>query len=227
LIATFKASPTESCYPSKIIVTEANITGDIIEWRVFDNNGRTAATSTAVTPTFNIPSEGKYTITLKTTSSLTGQTAQATNQTVTVYAKPFASFDARPDVTIYGFPFLTQVLDPQGNAVSLTYDELLALPRAEQISPFHCVTGWTVKDVHWAGVRFKHLLPLAEPLPEARAILGGRFAVSIVRLTGRALPIEPATDIADWFEPGTGSAHIHELGKTKQPTPNADVTNGR
>jgi DMSO/TMAO reductase YedYZ molybdopterin-dependent catalytic subunit len=54
--------------------------------------------------------------------------------------------------------------------VSLSYDELLALPRAEQISTFHCVTGWTIKNVHWAGVRFKHLLALAEPLPEARAI---------------------------------------------------------
>jgi len=54
--------------------------------------------------------------------------------------------------------------------VSLSYDQLLALPRAEQISTFHCVTGWTVKNVHWAGVRFKHLLALAEPLPEARAI---------------------------------------------------------
>jgi DMSO/TMAO reductase YedYZ molybdopterin-dependent catalytic subunit len=53
---------------------------------------------------------------------------------------------------------------------TLTYADLLALPRAEQISTFHCVTGWTVKDVHWAGVRFGHLLALAEPLPAARAI---------------------------------------------------------
>ena len=27
--------------------------------------------------------------------------------------------------------------------VSLTYDELRALPRVEQVSNFHCVTGWT------------------------------------------------------------------------------------
>jgi DMSO/TMAO reductase YedYZ molybdopterin-dependent catalytic subunit len=53
---------------------------------------------------------------------------------------------------------------------SLTYGDLLALPRAEQVSTFHCVTGWTVKNVHWAGVRFEHLLSLAEPLPSARAI---------------------------------------------------------
>ena len=49
----------------------------------------------------------------------------------------------------------------------LSYDELLALPRAEQVSDFHCVTGWTVNDVHWAGVRFPDMLALVEPLPEA------------------------------------------------------------
>ena len=54
--------------------------------------------------------------------------------------------------------------------VQLTYDDLRALPRAEQISTFHCVTGWTVKNVHWAGVRFQHLFDLVEPLPEATAI---------------------------------------------------------
>jgi DMSO/TMAO reductase YedYZ molybdopterin-dependent catalytic subunit len=53
---------------------------------------------------------------------------------------------------------------------SLTYDELRALPRATQVTTFHCVTGWTVPHVHWAGVRFKELLALVEPLPEAHAI---------------------------------------------------------
>ena len=37
--------------------------------------------------------------------------------------------------------------------VDLTYDQLRALPRAEQVSDFHCVTGWSVDSVHWAGVR--------------------------------------------------------------------------
>jgi DMSO/TMAO reductase YedYZ molybdopterin-dependent catalytic subunit len=53
---------------------------------------------------------------------------------------------------------------------SFTYDELLALPRASQISDFHCVTGWTVRNVHWSGVRFSHLLDQVEPLPQAKAI---------------------------------------------------------
>jgi DMSO/TMAO reductase YedYZ molybdopterin-dependent catalytic subunit len=53
---------------------------------------------------------------------------------------------------------------------SFTYDELLALPRASQTSDFHCVTGWTVRHVHWSGVRFSHLLDQVEPLPQAKAI---------------------------------------------------------
>jgi DMSO/TMAO reductase YedYZ molybdopterin-dependent catalytic subunit len=53
---------------------------------------------------------------------------------------------------------------------SLSYAELRALPKAKQVSTFHCVTGWTVTNVHWAGVRFRQLLDLVEPLPAATAV---------------------------------------------------------
>lgn len=46
---------------------------------------------------------------------------------------------------------------------SLDYEQLLALPAAEQVSTFHCVTGWTVGNVHWRGVRFADLLAPAGP----------------------------------------------------------------
>jgi DMSO/TMAO reductase YedYZ molybdopterin-dependent catalytic subunit len=55
------------------------------------------------------------------------------------------------------------------NPMELTYDQLLALPKSEQISTFHCVTGWTVTGVHWRGVRLHHLLAAAQPLPQAHA----------------------------------------------------------
>jgi molybdopterin-dependent oxidoreductase-like protein protein len=35
----------------------------------------------------------------------------------------------------------------------LSYGDLRRLPRAEQVSDFHCVTGWSVSGVRWAGVR--------------------------------------------------------------------------
>ena len=54
--------------------------------------------------------------------------------------------------------------------MSFSYDELRALPRVSQISTFHCVTGWTVQNVHWAGVRIADVLAKARPLPEAGAL---------------------------------------------------------
>lgn len=75
---------------------------------------------------------------------------------------PFPVFDRRTwRLTIDGL-----VDKPQ----TLTYDDLLALPQAGQVSDFHCVTGWSVEDVRWAGVRFSDLLALAGPRPEATGL---------------------------------------------------------
>jgi DMSO/TMAO reductase YedYZ molybdopterin-dependent catalytic subunit len=57
-----------------------------------------------------------------------------------------------------------------GQPLELSYDELLALPKAEQVSTFHCVTGWIVDNVRWGGVRFHDLLARAKPLPQAGAL---------------------------------------------------------
>jgi DMSO/TMAO reductase YedYZ molybdopterin-dependent catalytic subunit len=54
--------------------------------------------------------------------------------------------------------------------VSLTYAQLLALPSATQVTDFHCVTGWSVPNVNWAGVRIADLLALARPKAAAKAI---------------------------------------------------------
>jgi DMSO/TMAO reductase YedYZ molybdopterin-dependent catalytic subunit len=57
-----------------------------------------------------------------------------------------------------------------GQPLELSYDELLALPKARQVSTFHCVTGWIVDNVRWGGVRFHDLLARAKPLPQAGAL---------------------------------------------------------
>lgn len=54
--------------------------------------------------------------------------------------------------------------------LSLSYGDLSALPRVRQRSDFHCVTGWSVRGVDWAGVRVSDLVRAAGPLPGARAI---------------------------------------------------------
>ena len=53
---------------------------------------------------------------------------------------------------------------------SFTYAQLRSLPRSEQVSTFHCVTGWSVEDVHWAGVRMSHVLELVRPREAARVL---------------------------------------------------------
>ena len=54
--------------------------------------------------------------------------------------------------------------------LSLTYDELRALPHVQQVSTFHCVTGWTVQNVHWGGVRLDDVLGPARPQASGRAL---------------------------------------------------------
>ena len=67
--------------------------------------------------------------------------------------------------------------------VELDHAQLLALPRAEQVSTFHCVTGWIVNDVHWGGVRFHDLLAAGEA-----AAAGNGAALRLGRAALRRLP---------------------------------------
>src|SRR6266516_5006168 len=52
----------------------------------------------------------------------------------------------------------------------LGYAELLALPQTSEVRDFHCVTGWSVPNVHWRGVRLRHVLDAVGPLPAAGAL---------------------------------------------------------
>lgn len=54
--------------------------------------------------------------------------------------------------------------------LSLTWPDFLALPQAEDVSDFHCVTTWSRLDNRWQGVRFRTLAELAVPVPEARFV---------------------------------------------------------
>ena len=53
---------------------------------------------------------------------------------------------------------------------SFSLADLKSLKRAEQVSTFHCVTGWIVNNVHWAGFRIKALLDEVKPDAGATAI---------------------------------------------------------
>lgn len=51
-----------------------------------------------------------------------------------------------------------------------------SLPRVEQISNFHCVTSWSVRDLRWSGVRFnefyeKVVADKVRPEPDATLVV--------------------------------------------------------
>lgn len=52
--------------------------------------------------------------------------------------------------------------------VSLSFDDLLALPRASVLADFHCVTRWSRLDNLWEGVTMKVICSLVRPKPTAR-----------------------------------------------------------
>jgi DMSO/TMAO reductase YedYZ molybdopterin-dependent catalytic subunit len=45
--------------------------------------------------------------------------------------------------------------------ITVTYDELLAMPSTGITKDFQCVTGWRVHSVPWVGVKLAHLLDQA------------------------------------------------------------------
>jgi DMSO/TMAO reductase YedYZ molybdopterin-dependent catalytic subunit len=57
------------------------------------------------------------------------------------------------------------------NPLTLTWAQFLALPQAEDVSDFHCVTSWSRYDNHWGGVRFRTVAELAVPKDQAKFVL--------------------------------------------------------
>ena len=82
---------------------------------------------------------------------------------------PVLDLGAQPDVDTR-----TWKLEVGGlveNPVTLTWDQFLALPQAEDVSDFHCVTTWSRYDNRWRGVRFKTIAELAVPTDDAHFVL--------------------------------------------------------
>ena len=87
-------------------------------------------------------------------------------------------------------------------------DELRAMPRTSFTSDFHCVTGWSVPGVEWAGVRLSDLLDRARPSASARAV---RFR-SFDGVYTESLPLDVARGghvVVAWEMLGGPVTHEH------------------
>jgi len=55
--------------------------------------------------------------------------------------------------------------------LTLTWQEIVAMPCVELVRDFHCVTAWSVRSIAWQGVRVRDLIDRVTPDPEALWVL--------------------------------------------------------
>ena len=82
---------------------------------------------------------------------------------------PVLDLGEQPDVPLHTWKL--EIAGLVENPFTLTWDQFLALPQAEDASDFHCVTTWSRYNNHWRGVKFSTIAELAVPKPEAKFIL--------------------------------------------------------
>ncbi|MET0473601.1 MAG: molybdopterin-dependent oxidoreductase [Mycobacterium sp.] len=61
------------------------------------------------------------------------------------------------------------------NPVALTYEQLKAMPKQEQITQHYCIQGWS-GIAKWGGVPMKHIVDMVRPLPLAKWVVFYSFA---------------------------------------------------
>lgn len=126
-----------------------------------------------------------------------------------------------------------------GSPKTLTFAELVALPRLDLTMDFHCVEGWSVHDIPYNGVHLSTLLGLVGgAAPEATHVnmhtIGGKYGGSLpldVALEphtllaygagGHTLPLEhgfPLRAVVPRLMAYKGPKYITRLELTDQPT---------
>jgi DMSO/TMAO reductase YedYZ molybdopterin-dependent catalytic subunit len=55
--------------------------------------------------------------------------------------------------------------------VSLTWEQMMALPQGEFHNDIHCVTRWSKLDNDWEGISIHEIMKLVRPTPEATHVL--------------------------------------------------------
>lgn len=56
------------------------------------------------------------------------------------------------------------------NPVTLSWTDVLGLPKTVSVNDFHCVEGWSVLNCKWEGVLFRDIVKLTKPKDTAQAV---------------------------------------------------------
>jgi DMSO/TMAO reductase YedYZ molybdopterin-dependent catalytic subunit len=85
--------------------------------------------------------------------------------------------------------------------LTLTYAQIVAMPKTRIVRDFQCVTGWRVPDVHWTGVRLSDVLDRAGVKPEATALrfvsFDGAYSESLTLAQARRRDVIVAYELED------------------------------
>ena len=74
-----------------------------------------------------------------------------------------------PDTDLATWDF--RVFGEVENPITLSWDELAALPKAENVQDIHCVTRWSRFDARFGGVHWRELAKLVRPKPSSRYVV--------------------------------------------------------
>ena len=74
-----------------------------------------------------------------------------------------------PDTDLATWDF--RVFGEVENPITLSWDELNALPKAENVQDIHCVTRWSRFDAQFGGVHWREVAKLVRPKPSARFVV--------------------------------------------------------
>jgi DMSO/TMAO reductase YedYZ molybdopterin-dependent catalytic subunit len=94
-----------------------------------------------------------------------------------------------------------------GSPSSFSLGDLKAMPRAEQVSDFHCVTGWSVSNVRWAGVRLGDLLDRA----------GAKKGIGGLRFVSAEKPYDDSLTLRQALLPDVMLAYEMDGGPISRP----------
>ena len=71
------------------------------------------------------------------------------------------------DLATWDFRVYGEVESP----ITLTWEELDALPKTENVQDIHCVTRWSRFDARFSGVHWREVAKLVRPKPSARFVV--------------------------------------------------------
>jgi DMSO/TMAO reductase YedYZ molybdopterin-dependent catalytic subunit len=94
-----------------------------------------------------------------------------------------------------------------GAPTSFSLADIKSMPRAEQVSDFHCVTGWSVTGVRWGGVRIADVLERA----------GAKSSVEALRFVSAESPYQDSLTLRQALLPDVMLAYEMDGGPIPRP----------